>query len=199
MPIYRVECVNRQTGVPYPVLIEALKPEDAAEYCSAQGHLVGRVVQERDLAVGASLPSKDMLAVTAPPPAPKPPTESKSGVKSGVANGYKPVPLTAPASPPPANGSAGSSLVPALTDEESQWLREAVEHLAAIRRSPIVHSPKRTIAAGVLLGFTAVSVVGMIVFVIMLILGFAGVSRAIGGAGIDGGQIQQLQQLLEKP
>ena len=62
MAIYRVECVNRQTGVAYPVLIEALKPDDAAEACSVQGHLVGRVVQERDLPVGTPTPGEPSVA-----------------------------------------------------------------------------------------------------------------------------------------
>jgi len=86
--------------------------------------------------------------------------------------------------------------VAALTAEESELLRELVEHLTALRRSPLIKSPRRTIAAGVLLGLGGVSIAGMIVAVIMVVLGVAGFSRVLGEVG-DGGQLQQLEKVLQ--
>jgi|GEM_PF-5595373 len=185
MAIYRVECVNRQTGVAYPVLIEALKPDDAAEACSVQGHLVGRVVQERDLPVGTPTPGRGGAVKTDVVPGPVAVPEVANGSRGGVK---------------PPVGASQAALMPtpvaALTAEESELLRELVEHLTALRRSPLIKSPRRTIAAGVLLGLGGVSIAGMIVAVIMVVLGVAGFSRVLGEVG-DGGQLQQLEKVLQ--
>lgn len=215
MPIYRVECVNRQTGVPYPVLIEALKPDDAAEYCSAQGHLVGRVLQERDLPVGTRLPGSENAAAPVPVkvsdlgPKSKDQSSRRDPPSGAVSLGVGPFSSTSSpgngfrAAAPPQSPSPQTPLAPtaALTLEESQTLREIADHLAALRRAPIVARPRRTIAAGVLLGLGVLSVVGMILAVVLTILGVAGLSQVIApsatrGLTIDDAEVQQPRQVL---
>lgn len=189
MAIFRVECVNRTTGVPYPVLIEAVRPEDAADFCIAQGHLVGRIVRQPEGNTGAGETATAAGAAIGLGSAGAAPALAARPTAGGV--GLRAASVAAAA--PDAVAAAESTAV---------LLRAIADDLAALRRSPMIARPRRTIAVAVMLALSAGMAVGFLLSVLLVSAGLLGARATMSSVpGLENLQesIRQLDQIQRDP
>ena len=190
MPVYRVECAHRTTGATYPVIMESLSAKDAADYCVAQGHLVGRVLAEvpHFPITGANgVPDAPTPAPTAQPDAA--PAQSAAAIYAALHS----VGISADRSP--AASPPGS---------DAELLHDIADRLAKLQRSPIIARPVRTIAYGMTAGFSLMWAVGLLFVLLLVILGITLPMGLGGGAGgrtgtrpTEGGNTNELQRVQD--
>ncbi len=193
MPVYRVECAHRTTGAGYPVIIESLSAKDAADYCVAQGHLVGRVLTEvpHFPITGAA---GDPNGHAAPHAAPSSPTDSAQAHE-------QPHQVAALLAHAHATPSSGHHMVHD-SPTHAETLRDIADRLARLQRSPIIARPTRTIAYGMILGFSLMWGLALLLMLLLLILGITlplsfGGPNARPAEGINAGDLQRVQDLLK--
>ena len=172
MAVYRVECAHRTTGVSYPVIVEALSARDAADFCVAQGHLVGRVLTEvPHYPVGGT---------------------GGSGVNGGGTSAGAGMSGSAGvAGHPYANAGLGGGAMGAasagvqavegdvprplpLSTPDIEMLRELTDRVARLQRSGLVSRPITTIAGGIGLAMLGLALAAALVSVVVLVVKEAG-------------------------
>lgn len=206
MPVYRVECANRTTGSTYPVIIESLSAKDAADYCVAQGHLVGRVLAEvpHFPITGANGDPHGTAHAEAAAAASHPPDSSHAQAEHQPAQNaaaiYAALHNLGISTDRPAGSAAPST--------DAELLRDIADRLAKLQRSPIIARPVRTIAYGMTAGFSLMWAVGLLFMLLLVILGITlplGLGGGGGGGragarpaeGINASELQRVQDLLK--
>lgn len=194
MPVYRVECAHRTTGSTYPVIIESLSAKDAADYCVAQGHLVGRVLAE--------VPHFPITGANGAPDAPTPVAPAHAQPPPDAAPAQSAAAIYAALHSMGLSADRSSAASPPATDAE--LLHDIADRLAKLQRAPIIARPVRTIAYGMTAGFSLMWAVGLLFMLLLVILGITLPLGLGGGAGgrtgarpTDGGNASELQRVQD--